>query len=156
MAQKIRKYLLPGVSFGLTLLSGLFWVALRVNYSGISKFLGADTNQSFLIMNLPVMVCVLAWIGFALSVPGVILWEKRKWPCITALVIGVIVTVGAVVVVLFGAKDYLRFISVHFFRSLQCLEGTLFHDRTATDATLPVLYLVRRNSDKVWEQRHHR
>ena len=118
MAQKIRKYLLPGVSFVLTLLSGLFWVALRVNYSGISKFLGADTNQSFLIMNLPVMVCVLAWIGFALSVPGVILWEKRKWPCITALVIGVIVSVGAVVVVLFGAKDYLRFISVHFFRSL--------------------------------------
>ena len=117
MLQKIRTFALPIVTVVLTLLSSLFWVALRVNYSGISKFLGADTNPSFLVMNLPIMICVLAWVGFGLSVIGLILWPKRKVPTIAGLIIGCIVTVGAIVVVLFGAKDYLRFIMVHFWES---------------------------------------
>ena len=118
MLQKIGKYLLSWFTFALTLVSALFWVALRVNYSGISKFLGADTNPSFLVMNLPIMVCVLAWLGFALALLGVVTVKKWKWPTIAGLITGAIVTLGAVVVVLFGAKDYLRFISVHFWKSL--------------------------------------
>lgn len=118
MKANIKKYWFPVVSFLLTLVSALFWVALRVNYSGISKFLGADKNQSFLIMNLPVMVCVLAWIGCALALAGLKMWSKRKWPTISGFVIGAIMTVGALVVIQFGAKDYLRFIQVHFWKSL--------------------------------------
>lgn len=118
MRENLKKYSFPVLAFVLTLLSSLFWVALRINYSGISKFLGADTNPSFLVMNLPIMVCVLAWLGFALAVLGLIMWRKRKWPAIAGLVIGVIVTVGAIVVVQFGARDYLRFIMVHFRKSL--------------------------------------
>lgn len=118
MLQKIKKYVLPGFTFVLTLVSSLFWVALRINYSGISKFLGADTNPSFLVMNLPIMVCVLAWVGFMLAMLGLVMWNKRKWPAIVGLVIGIIVTVGAIVVVQFGAKDYLRFIMGHFWKSL--------------------------------------
>lgn len=125
MLQKFGKYLLSWFTFALTLVSSLFWVALRVNYSGISKFLGADTNPSFQVMNLPVMVCVLAWVGFALAVLGVVLVKKWKWPTIAGLIIGAIVTVGAIVVVLFGAKDYLRFISVHFWKSLAVTGGIL-------------------------------
>lgn len=118
MGNKIKKNFFPVLSFGISLLSALFWVALRVNHSGISKFLGADTNQSFLIMNLPVMVCVAAWIGCAVSIWGLISWEKRKWPAITGFAVGIVMTVAAIVVIIFGAKDYIRFILPHFWKSL--------------------------------------
>ena len=116
--KKIFKHSLPLVAWLLSLSTALFWVALRVNYAGISKFLGADTNPSFLVMNLPVMVCVLAWIGCILAFVGLLFWEKRKAPAIAGAVITLIMTVGAIVVVLFGAKDYMRFIMVHFWESL--------------------------------------
>ncbi len=118
MKKNIKTWIFPVISALLTLVSALFWVALRINYSGISKFLGADTNQSFLIMNLPVMVCGLAWLGFVIAFLGLLRWKKKKWPAILGFAIGIIVTVGAVVVVRFGAKDYLRFISVHFWKSM--------------------------------------
>ncbi len=114
--QKCKKYFFPAVSLLIALVSALFWVALRVNYSGISKFLGADTNQSFLIINLPVIVCVAAWLGVALALFG--LAAKKRWASITGMVIGIIMTVGAAVVVYFGAWDYLSFIMVHFWKSL--------------------------------------
>ena len=116
--KNIKKYALPVAGFGISLLSALFWVALRINHSGISKFLGADNNQSFLIMNLPVMVCVVAWIGCAFALWGLACWKKRKWPAITGLIIGIVMAVAAVFVILFGAKDYLRFILPHFWESV--------------------------------------
>ena len=122
---KMKKYWFPVFSFGLSLLSALFWVALRINHSGISKFLGADTNPSFLIMNLPVMVTVLAWIGAAFALTGLKVWEKRKWPAVTGFMIGLIMTIAAIVVIIFGAKDYLRFIMVHFLESLAVTAGIL-------------------------------
>ncbi len=115
MVQKIKKYAFPAASYVLTLLTALFWVALRINHSGISKFLGADTNPTFLIMNLPIMVCVAAWIGVAFSIYG--LWSGKKWASVTAFVIGMVMLVGGVVVVYFGARDYLRFIMGHFWLS---------------------------------------
>ena len=121
--EKVKKYSFPVGAFALSLVSALFWVALRINHSGISKFLGADTNPSFLIMNLPVMVCVLAWLGCALAFVGMLCWHKKKWPAVSAFVVTVIVTVGAVAVVAFGAKDYMRFILVHFWESLAITGG---------------------------------
>ena len=115
--KKFLKHLFPLFGFLLSLVTSLFWVALRVNYAGISKFLGADTNPSFLVMNLPVMVCVLAWIGCALAFLGLLFWEKNKAPAIAGAVIALIMAVAAVIVVLFGAKDYMRFIMVHFWES---------------------------------------
>ena len=116
--KNVKKYWFPVLAFLLSLSTALFWVALRVNYAGISKFLGADTNPSFLVMYLPVMVCVLAWIGCALAFAGLLFWEKNKAPAIAGAVITLIVTVGAMVVVAFGAKDYMRFIMVHFRESV--------------------------------------
>ena len=118
MKEKLKKYWFPALSFLLTLVISLFWVALRINHSGISKFLGADNNPSFLIMNLPVMVCVLSWLGCAAALSGLLVWPKKKWPSITGFAIGLIMTVAAVFVILFGAKDYLRFIMVHFWESI--------------------------------------
>lgn len=115
---KKKTYMFPAAAFLLTLASALFWVALRINHSGISKFLGADTNPSFLIMNLPVMVCVLAWIGAALALIGLVCWKKRRWPAVAGFAIGLITAVAALMVIHFGAKDYLRFILVHFWKSL--------------------------------------
>ena len=118
-----KKYWFPVVSFALTLVISLFWVALRINYSGISKFLGADTNPSFLVMNLPVMVCALSWIGCGLSTLGLAKWDKRKSWAVAGFVVGMVMTVAAVVVILFGAKDYLRFIMGHFWPSLAVASG---------------------------------
>ncbi len=116
MTAKFKKYLFPAISFGLSLISALFWVALRINHSGISKFLGADTNPSFLVMNLPLLVCILAWVGVAFAFLG--LAGRKRWACVTGLVVGAIMTLGAVVVIYFGAWDYLDFILVHFWKSL--------------------------------------
>ena len=118
MKEKIKKYSLPVLALALSTVSALFWVALRINHSGISKFLGADTNRSFLIMNLPLIVTVAAWVGVAFALPGLLLWGKRKWPAVTGLAVGAVTAVAAVFVVLFGAKDYLRFILPHFWKSL--------------------------------------
>ena len=118
MKEKLKQYGFSACAFALSLITALFWVALRVNYSGISKFLGADTNPSFLVMNLPVMVCVLAWVGVGFAVAGLFCGKKAKWPTIVGFVIGLIMLIGAVVVVMFGAYDYLRFILVHFRKSL--------------------------------------
>ena len=123
MFEKIRKNAFPVAGFCLSLLSALFWVALRVNYAGISKFLGADKNPSFLVMNLPIMVCVAAWIGVALALLG--LAFRKKWASVAGAVTGLIMAVAAVIVVIFGAKDYLRFILPHFYESLACTAGLL-------------------------------
>ena len=116
--QKFKQYLFPGLSFFLNLAVALFWVALRINHSGISKFLGADNNPSFLIMNLPVMVTAAACLNALLAWWGMGCWEKRKWPAIVSLVLGIVFAGAAVAVVMFGAKDYLRFILPHFWESL--------------------------------------
>ena len=115
---KIKRYVLPVTAFVLNLLTALFWVALRINHSGISKFLGADTNPSFLIMNLPLMVTVAAWVAWLISFWGLTGWEKRKWPAILGFFLGLVFAAAAVVVVLFGARDYLRFILPHFLESV--------------------------------------
>ena len=115
---KFKRYLFPGLSFLLNLAASLFWVALRINHSGISKFLGADHNPSFLIMNLPVMVTAAACLSCALALWGMVMWERRKWPEVLAFILGLVFAVASVVVVLFGAKDYLRFILPHFWKSM--------------------------------------
>ena len=116
--QKFKQYLFPGLAFFLNLVTALFWVALRINHSGISKFLGADTNPSFLIMNLPVMVTAAACLSALLSWWGLRGWQNRKWPAVISFVLGVIFAGAAVAVVIFGARDYLRFILPHFWESL--------------------------------------
>lgn len=118
MKEKIKKYWFPVCAFLLSLVTALFWVALRINHSGISKFLGADTNPSFLVMNLPVIVCVVAWIGCALAAVGLFFWGKKKGFSIAGFAIGAVMLIASLAVIYFGAFDYLRFILPHFWKSL--------------------------------------
>lgn len=123
MREKCGRWLFPGLTLVFSVAVSLFWVSLRVNYSGISKFLGADTNQSFLIMNLPLMVCAAAWVGVGLALLGMLRWPRRRWHAVTALVMEIILALVALVVIHFGAKDYLRFILVHYYKSLTVAGG---------------------------------
>ena len=113
-----RSYLLPGFAYALTLTAALFWVAMRVNYSGISQFFFGDLCRNPYIMNLPILGCGLAWIGFLLAVFGVIYRKKRKFPTILALALGILAWAGGIAAVLLGERDYLQFISGHFLKTL--------------------------------------
>ncbi len=124
MRQKIKQHWFATLSFLLSLTAALFWVALRVNYSGISKFLGADTNPSFWVMNLPLFVVGAAWLGCGFALAG-LLYRRRRWLSVTGLVVAVIMVIGALVVIRFGARDYLRFILPHFYKSLAAAAAVL-------------------------------
>ncbi len=101
-----------------SLLVALFWTALRINYAGISKFLGADTNPSFIVMYLPLMVFALLWLLCAYSFFGFLRYQKSRVHTIISLVLSVIFTIGIAVVIYFGSIDYLQFILPHFVRSV--------------------------------------
>ena len=118
MEKTSRLKIFPLLAFVYSLLVALFWTALRVNYAGISKFLGADTNQSFIVMYLPVMICVLLWLLCAYSLFGFLRYQKKRIHTVISLLLSVVFTVGIAIVIYFGSVDYLPFILPHFFRSL--------------------------------------
>jgi heme/copper-type cytochrome/quinol oxidase subunit 4 len=118
MEKKKRYQIFPLLIFIYSLLVALFWTALRINYAGISKFMGADTNPSFLVMYLPVMICVLLWLLCAYGLLAALHYSKKRVYAIISLILSVVFTAAIVVVVCFGSADYLSFILPHFFRSL--------------------------------------
>lgn len=116
MEKKFRPF--PLLTFIFSLLVALFWTALRINYAGISKFLGADKNPSFMVMYLPVLLCVLLWLLCAYSLFGLLRCEKTRVHTVISLILSCIFTVGIGVVIYFGSIDYLSFILPHFYKSL--------------------------------------
>ena len=58
MIKNLKKHWLAVVSVAYSLIVALFWLALRVNWSGISKQFGADTDRSFFIMETPLLICI--------------------------------------------------------------------------------------------------
>lgn len=122
MEKTKRSKIFSLLAFVYSLLVALFWTALRINYAGISKFLGADTNPSFIVMYLPVMICVLLWLLCAYALLGLLRNQKRIHTTIS-LVLSAVFTVGIAVVIHFGSVDYLPFILPHFFRSLMVSAG---------------------------------
>ncbi len=113
----IKKNLLAVIATVYSLLVALFWLALRVNWSGISKALGADKNQSFFIMETPLLICIFLWLAFIFSFISLLVW-KRKLPSIISLSVSGVFTVIIIVVIALGSCDYLSFILPKFFRSL--------------------------------------
>ena len=78
LIQKIKKNWLAILSVTLSLLVALFWLALRVNWAGISKVLGGDKSDAFFVMHTPLLICVFLWLAFIYSVVAAFIWGGRK------------------------------------------------------------------------------
>ena len=111
------------------LIIALFWFAMRVIWSGISKVVaeafGADAPDAFML-NLPLFVSIFLWIVLAFAVANLIWLKDNLWPKITLTAVLGVFTIASVVVVVLGAIDYLYFIWPKFFMSLfvsLCLAG---------------------------------
>lgn len=109
--QKLKKHWLSVLSVGLSWILALFWLALRVNWSGISKALGADKNRSFFVMETPLIFCILMFLAAIFAIVAAFIWSgKKKWPFILSLSLSGVFFALELVVVIMGAKDYLPFI----------------------------------------------
>ena len=119
LIQKLKKHWLAVLSVTFSLLTALFWLALRVNWSGISKQFGADTNRSFFIIETPLMLCIVMFLAVIFAIAASFIWSgKRKWPFITSLSLSGVFLVLEIVVVIMGAKDYVVFILPKFGESV--------------------------------------
>lgn len=119
LIEKIKKHWLAILSVGVSLVVALFWLALRVNWSGISKAFGADKNQSFFIMETPLIFCILMFLSAIFAIVALFVWSgKRKAPFIASLSVSGVFFIIEIVVIIMGAKDYLPFILPTFGVSL--------------------------------------
>ena len=107
----------------------LFWFAMRVIWSGISKVLyeamGKKEPTEFLL-NLPLYISVFLWVLFAFTVLKLLRKGGKKWSNIVLTVLLGVFTVASAVVVVMGAVDYLYFILPKFILSLlvgMCIAG---------------------------------
>lgn len=107
----------------------LFWFAMRVIWSGISKVLYeamGKTEPTDFLLNLPLYVSVFLWVLFACAVINFVQkGNKKKSTIALSVLLGVFTVVSAVVVIM-GAVDYLYFILPKFFLSMLvslCIAG---------------------------------
>lgn len=117
--EKLKKHRLAILSVTLSLIVALFWLALRVNWSGISKTFGADKNRSFFVMETPLILCILMFLSVIFAIVATFIWSgKRKAPFIASLSVSGVFLIAEIVVIIMGAKDYLPFILPSFGLSL--------------------------------------
>ena len=132
MLETIKKNLWGIICAIWALIIALFWFAMRVIWSGISKVVseaaGLDAPDAFML-NLPLFVSIFLWIVLALAVANLIWLKDKLWTKITLTAMLGVFTIVSVVVVVLGAIDYLYFIWPKFFMSLfvsLCLAGFAF------------------------------
>ena len=121
MLNQSRKNLWNGIVAFWALIVALFWFAMRVIWSGISKVLSeaaGETAPDAFMLELPLYISVFLWIVFALAVINLVWNRRKKWPGITLAAVLGVMTAASVVVVVMGAVDYLYFILPKFFLSL--------------------------------------
>ena len=118
MLEALKKRLWSGLCSVWALIVALFWFAMRVIWSGISKVLAGGKEPSTFILNLPLYVSILLWIVFALAVANLVFLNHKRWPKITLTALLVVFTIASVVVVIEGAVDYLYFIIPKFLLTL--------------------------------------
>ena len=107
----------------------LFWFAMRVIWSGISKVLyealGKKEPTEFLL-NFPLYVSIFLWVLCGFAVVELVRRGNKKRSTITLTVLLGVFTMASVVVVIMGAIDYLYFILPKFFLSMLigvCIAG---------------------------------
>ena len=121
MLENLKKNLWSIICVAWALVLSLFWFAMRVIWSGISKviseFVGAKEPSAFML-NLPLYICIFLWLVLAFAVANLVLLRSKLWPRITMTAVLGVFTVASTVVVIMGAIDYLYFILPKFFLSL--------------------------------------
>ena len=80
MLGKIKKHLWNIISVFWALIVALFWFAMRVIWSGISKVLseatGAKTPTAFML-DLPLYISIFLWVVLAFAVINLV-WIRNK------------------------------------------------------------------------------
>ena len=121
MKEIIKKRLWSIICAFAALIIALFWFAMRVIWSGISKVV-ADAfsldEPSAFTLNLPLYISIFLWIVFAFAIVDLIWLRDKKWSKITLTVLVALFAVASAVVVIMGAVDYLYFIVPKFLTSL--------------------------------------
>lgn len=125
MGKKIKENLWNILCVFWALVVALFWFAMRVIWSGISKVLyeamGKDAPTQFLL-NVPLYINIFLWVLVAFALVALIRQftspNNKKWLKITLTVLLSVFTVASMVVVIMGAIDYLYFILPKFCISL--------------------------------------
>ena len=121
MISSFKKNLWSTICVFWALVISLFWFAMRVIWSGISKviseFVGAS-EPSQLMLNLPLFVSIFLWILLAAAVINLVWGKGKKWTKITLTTVLGVLTLACAVVVVMGAVDYLYFIIPKFCTSL--------------------------------------
>ena len=121
MLKTLKKNLWSVICSLWALVVALFWLSMRVIWSGISKVI-ADAfgvgDPTVFLLNVPLYICILLWVIFALSVASLVFLRDKKWPKITLTAVLGVFTIASVVVVVMGAIDYLYFILPKFATSL--------------------------------------
>ena len=121
MLEKIKENLWNMISAFWALIVALFWFAMRVIWSGISKVLSEAAGQkapTAFMLDLPLYISIFLWGVFAFAVANLVLIRSKKWPNITLTAVLGVFTIASAVVVIMGAVDYLYFILPKFFLSL--------------------------------------
>ena len=119
--EKIKKNLWNIISAFWALIVALFWFAMRVIWSGISKVLSEAAGKkapTAFMLDLPLYISIFLWVVLAFAVVNLVWIRYKKWPKITLTALLGVFTIASVVVVIMGAVDYLYFILPKFFLSL--------------------------------------
>lgn len=107
----------------------LFWFAMRVIWSGISKVLYeamGKTEPTEFLLNLPLYISIFLWVLLVLSIVELVRKGRKKISTIVLAILLGVFTIASVVVVVMGAIDYLYFILPKFFISMlisMCIVG---------------------------------
>ena len=121
MRKNMKKDVWSSICAFWALIVALFWFAMRVIWSGISKVVSEAVGEkapSALMLDLPLYVSIFLWVVLAFAIINLVWLKRKKWPKITLTVLLFLLTVASVVVVIEGAVDYLYFILPKFFLSL--------------------------------------
>ena len=121
MMEKVKKNLWNIISAVWALIIALFWFAMRVIWSGISKVISEAAGEkapSAFMLNLPLYISIFLWVVLAFALINLVWIRSKKWPKITLTALLGVLTVVSAVVVIMGAVDYLYFIFPKFFQSL--------------------------------------
>ena len=121
MKKNLKKDLWNIICVFWAMVVALFWFAMRVIWSGISKVLyeamGKSEPTEFLL-NVPLYISIFLWILLAFAVALLVKRGDKKQPTVVLTVLLGIFSVASAVVVIMGAVDYLYFILPKFFLSL--------------------------------------